>query len=137
MTVDAVETFMKYDYAEMKDLLKTFITLVSASIVFSLTFSDKIVKFDNAANRVKRVIVLAWWLMILSLITGGASLFLIACAAGKLIYGSIPLVDISASYLEYFSVLMSVIAGGTYVLALVTLIVAVARGISDPHRAGT
>jgi hypothetical protein len=39
------ETFLKYDYAETKDLAKDFLTLVSAILVFSLTFAEKIVNF--------------------------------------------------------------------------------------------
>lgn len=57
------EMFLKYDYAETKDLLKTFITLVSATIVFSLTFSDKVIKYESATKEAKFRVICAWGLM--------------------------------------------------------------------------
>jgi hypothetical protein len=42
------QDFLKYDYAETKDLSKSFLTLVAAILVFSLTFSEKIVDFSTS-----------------------------------------------------------------------------------------
>ena len=48
-----VDNFLKYDYGETKDLCKSFLTLVSALLVFSVTFSEKIVAFP-APNLLRR-----------------------------------------------------------------------------------
>jgi len=45
------DMFMRYDYAEAKDLCKHFLTTVIAVLVFSLTFADKIVNFAAAQDR--------------------------------------------------------------------------------------
>lgn len=120
------ELFMRYDYAEMKDLLKTFITVVSATIVFSLTFSDKIIKYDHSSVIIRRIVVSSWLCMIISLISAGASIVLIASAAGKMLYGSIPYIDYGSWILTSWSVASALIAGVIFVISLLLLIVAVA-----------
>jgi hypothetical protein len=40
--------FLKYDYPFTVDMAKSFLTLISAVLVFSITFSDKIVDFPKA-----------------------------------------------------------------------------------------
>jgi hypothetical protein len=124
------ETFMKYDYAEMKDLLKTFITLVSSTLVLSLTFSDKIIKYETALRKQKQLLIISWSLMLFALTMAGISLVLIACAAGKIIYGSIPFLDWDHWSLAWLSVAFGLVAGSGYVISLTALMMAVIR---TPH----
>ena len=42
---DYIKDFLTYDYAEAKDLAKAFLTLISVILVFSITFSDKVINF--------------------------------------------------------------------------------------------
>jgi hypothetical protein len=65
--------------------------------------------------------------MIFSLISAGTSLVLIAGAAGKILYGSIPFLDWDYWILTVLSVAMGLSAGSVYVISLVVLIVAVAK----------
>ena len=89
------EKFLQYDYGETKDLLKTFITLVSATLVLSLTFSEKVIDVAHASNAIADILLLAWILFVAALIGAGLGMCFIAAAAGKILYGSIPLFNLS------------------------------------------
>lgn len=78
--------FMQYHYAEVKDLAKTFLTLVSAVLVLSLTFSDKIVDFLNASRTQKAYLVITWVLFITSIIFFGVALCYLAVEGGMALY---------------------------------------------------
>ena len=42
--------FMRYDFAEMKDVCKEFLTLVAGILVFSVTFAEKIVGLKGSGR---------------------------------------------------------------------------------------
>lgn len=128
--MDPVESFLKYDYAETKDLLKTFITLISATLVLSLTFSDKVIKYDQAQPNIRRTMLLSWTLLVLALISTGLGLAFIAAAAGKMLYGGIPLVDLSVASLALTSWSFVLGAGGAYVAGLIAMIFSAARSMT-------
>ena len=44
----SIKDFLAYDYMEAKDMAKAFLTLVSAILVGTITFSEKIVNFETA-----------------------------------------------------------------------------------------
>jgi hypothetical protein len=44
------EKFLKFLYPEIKDLAKHFLTLLSGILVFSVTFSEKIVPVSEATR---------------------------------------------------------------------------------------
>jgi hypothetical protein len=44
------KTFLDFVYPEVKDLCKHFLTLVTGILVFSVTFSEKIVIFQTAGK---------------------------------------------------------------------------------------
>jgi len=67
--------FVKFKYIEIRDLLKHFLTLISASLVFSVTFSEKIIDFQNAPSKQKLVLYLSWGALILSLGLCGYGLY--------------------------------------------------------------
>jgi hypothetical protein len=123
------EYFLKYDYAETKDLLKTFITLISATLVLSLTFSEKVIAFQTAAQNTKYLVFTSWALFIGALIASGLGVCFIAAAAGKIIYGEIPLFNLGYWQLALTSWFFVLVAGSSYVAGLITLAVAAARGI--------
>jgi hypothetical protein len=54
---DLAGLFLKYDYAEAKDLSKQFLTTVTAVLVFSLTFADKIINFSQASRVSRRFLI--------------------------------------------------------------------------------
>ncbi|GLR83041.1 hypothetical protein HUE56_30070 (plasmid) [Azospirillum oryzae] len=119
--MDWREAFFKYDYGETKDLLKSFITLVSATLVLSITFSEKIIDIHKAILRVKRMMVAAWVFFIVALIVSGASMCFIAAEAGCVIYGQIPVFACRGGLYALISWALIIISGGCYVIGLVLM----------------
>src|SRR5262249_51365268 len=81
------DLFLKYDYPEAKDLCKQFLTLNAGVLVFSLTFAEKVIDFENASPLARRLLFGSWSSLFLSLILCGASLAYISVAAGRVVYG--------------------------------------------------
>jgi hypothetical protein len=114
---DAAGLFLKYNYLETKDLCKQFLTLVSALLVFSLTFSEKIVKFSEASIWPKSLLVIAWAAMLVSIISGGVGLLYITMAAGDAVYAKRRFYSLAAKSYRYI-----VTAGAFFVAGLSSLI---------------
>jgi hypothetical protein len=57
MIDEAAKLFLQYNYLETKDLCKHFITIIIAVLVFSLTFSEKIIDFKNASTLAKSLLL--------------------------------------------------------------------------------
>jgi hypothetical protein len=131
MEMEFAETFIKYDYTETKDLLKTFITLISATLVLPLTFSEKIVRFDKAAPGTRYRMLMSWVLFIIALVFSGIGMVSIAAAAGKAIYPGTPFLFIDVMTFSYISWIFVLASGVTYVLGLVALTAAAAAGTND------
>jgi hypothetical protein len=118
------DDFLRYDYAETKDLSKSFLTLVSAILVFSITFSEKIVDFPNAGRLARICLIISWSLFMLSIILCGVSLCLISLAGGNALYGGDYL---SLAFQAWTSLL---VAGTFFAIGLLTLIVAATASLS-------
>jgi hypothetical protein len=86
MEINAPELFLKYHYAEGKDLLKTFLTLLSATLVLSIAFAEKIVEFKSATRWAKRSLVLCWVALIASIVACGLAICAIALAGGGALF---------------------------------------------------
>lgn len=54
------DVFVKSDYGEMKDLAKSFLTLLTAALVASITFSEKIVDLSHAGIWARLLMVPSW-----------------------------------------------------------------------------
>ena len=80
------ELFLKYDYVEAKDLCKQFLTVNVTVVVFSLTFSDKVVVFASAPQSSRLLLVVSWSCLLASIIGCGISLAYISLAAGRVVY---------------------------------------------------
>ena len=81
------ELFLKYDFAVTQDLCKQFITLVTGVLVFSLTFSDKVVKFSRAKKFLRVLVAVSWASMLFAIIACGLGLTYICLAGGQAVYG--------------------------------------------------
>lgn len=116
----AGELFMKYNYAETRDLCKEFLTLVSGILVFSPTFSEKIVDFKNSRRVPKVLLFSSWTLLVASIISCGVALTYLALAGGQAVYGK------GDYYLDLASTCYAfVLAGGMFfIMGLVALVVA-------------
>jgi hypothetical protein len=78
---DAIN-FLKYAFTETKDLAEHFLTVVTAVLVFSLTFSEKIANFGEAPTWVRVAITTAWSCMLLAIITCGIAICYVALSGG-------------------------------------------------------
>src|SRR5689334_3807573 len=80
------DAFMKYDYAETKDLCKHFLTLLSGVLVFSVAFADKIVNYVNARSAARSFLLCCWVLLVAAIIACGIGLTYLALAGGEAVY---------------------------------------------------
>lgn len=121
------EDFLKYNYAETKDLSKHFLTLVSGLLVFSLTLSDKVVGFGSASWPVRLALVVAWASMLGAIIACGLGLVFITLAAGDAAYKGSSYLTIAAR--AYNAI---VVAGALFILGLVLLIASATASLAMP-----
>jgi hypothetical protein len=87
---DYAELFLKYNYAESKDLCKEFLTLVSGVLVFSVTFAEKIVRFTERRARGRWTLFGSWIFLVAALISGGIGLVELGFAANAAVYAPDP-----------------------------------------------
>jgi hypothetical protein len=112
--------FLKYNFAITEDLCKQFITVVSGVLVFSLTFSEKIVNFSTAKKGLRILLAISWASMLFAIIASGLGLTYICLAGGQAVYGG------DGGYLStaLTSYRWIVTAGMSFVVGLVCLICA-------------
>lgn len=67
-----LEAFKSFEYPETKQLLVTFLTLVTTVFTVSLVFAEKFL--DSQTRRDGTVLYVSWGLLFLSLVLGGVSL---------------------------------------------------------------
>jgi uncharacterized membrane protein len=115
------ELFLKYNYAETKDLCLHFLTLITAVLVFSLNFSEKVFDFQNSSKKRRLVVISGWCLFLLSIILCGLGLVFNSIAGGDAVY-----VQKYYIYWAQYSYLSILLAGTFFVLGLcLTMISAV------------
>jgi len=68
------DKFIKYGYPEIKSLSTQMITLLTSILVFSITFSEKIVNFSNAETYKRQILLLSWTFLILAIVCDGIGL---------------------------------------------------------------
>jgi hypothetical protein len=114
------EIFLGKDYAESKDLAKTFLTLISASLVASITFSEKIVDVGKATLVPLSTMIVCWVLLLAALVACGAGLALMTTAAGIAAYEP----SLDYRQIERRAIQLFLGSGVAYAFALIALIVA-------------
>jgi hypothetical protein len=112
--------FLNEDYAESKDLAKTFLTLLSAILVTSVAFSEKVVDVNNAKLLPLAAIVGCWALLLVAIIACGTGLAFMSTIAGFAAYNP----EFDYIKLEEKAVILFIGAGLAFVFALLALIVA-------------
>jgi uncharacterized membrane protein YiaA len=108
----AAKKFFTIDYSEAKDLGKSFLTLIVAVFVASVTFSEKIANLKESGRRAIFAMLGCWILLLLSL---GM------CGAG-LTYQTIAMFIVSYRYRSPW--IMETLAGGLFLLAGVSFMAA-------------
>ena len=123
--------FLAKDYAETKDLASTFLTLLSAILVASITFCEKIVDVHNARRTPLVAMIACWLLLMLAIVFTGSGLASMAVGAGYAAYHP------SADYWSYevHAVCMFVSGGLAFGFAMLALILASVISLSDKHAA--
>ena len=124
---DSAKRFFDKDYAETKDLAKTFLTLLSALLVASVTFAEKVVDVHKARVLPLVSIVGCWLLMLLSIICTGAGIVTMSVAAGVSVYE--PWADFEP--LESHAVVLFFSACVAFLMSLFLLILAGAISLID------
>lgn len=71
---DDARIFIDHGYPEIKALGVQFLTLLSAILVFSITFSEKIINYNLSGFLVKMLLITAWCLFIAAIVFDGIGL---------------------------------------------------------------
>lgn len=113
---EEAQRFMTYNYGELKDLSKQFLTLVSGVLVFSITFTEKIVGYKAVA---RWPLLSSWIAFILAIVLCGLGLGESAEAASRAVRGA-P----SDLYLamQGRATRLTIIGGVLFILGLASLI---------------
>jgi hypothetical protein len=122
--------YLEKDYAESKDLAKTFLTLISAMLVASITFSEKIVDVSKAELLPLSTMIVCWLLLLVSLVACGAGLAFMTTAAGMAAYE--PQLDFREIEIKGINLFLG--SGVAFVFALVALIVAGVASLIEKRR---
>jgi hypothetical protein len=69
-----LKSYIDSDYGEVKDLAKAFLTLLTATFLASITFSEKIVRFETAPRISSLSMFVCWGLLLLSIFSCGIGL---------------------------------------------------------------
>lgn len=69
------EMFIQFYYQEIKDLSKSFLTLVSGVLAFSVTFSTSIIGVSTASLSELLFLICAWLFFIIAIIAAGSGLY--------------------------------------------------------------
>jgi hypothetical protein len=112
--------FLDKDYTETKDLTKAFLTLLTALLVASITFSEKIVDLSRSGWWSRGMMICCWVLLLIAIATCGAALAFMTTAVGWATY--YPQADYRQ--FEMKAVWLLIIAGLSFGSALVSLLIA-------------
>ena len=118
--------FVEFHYIEIKDLLKHFLTLISASLVFSITFAEKIVDLEHATTSQQGMLFTAWFLLVIALGSCGLGLYTLYLSAERAINMELFQSEVDFRGLVRYSYLFQDIAGILFGVALLLLVIAAA-----------
>ena len=119
---EEAKIFLAFQYPEVKDLCKQFLTLISGILVFSIAFSEKIIDFQRARLFQRLSLLVSWALLMISFVACGSGLYFIFIAAesanGSIIYNY----GHDFKYFTRISYTLLDFAGVSFVAALLTLV---------------
>jgi hypothetical protein len=123
------DNFIKFAYPEIKSLAIQFLTLVTAILIFSLTFSEKIVNYNQSKNPVRIVLIGGWTLLILAIISDGIGLAYNAIAYATALvdsYDSKINNSVSSEFYEplYYSLKAILMGGAFFIAGLISIVAA-------------
>lgn len=112
--------YLSHDYPEFKEMTKAFITLLSATLVASITFSEKVVNISSAPSIAVSALVACWFLLLSAIIACVGGLGFMANAAWIAQYD--PYLNFLVSETRAVSLLMFSV--GSFITALAALMTA-------------
>lgn len=126
MTMDLLEEasslFVRQNFSEAKDLLKTFITLVSTILVFSVTFGERIVDFRNGHPATRWSLFSAWGLFVVAIIAAGLALVSLVALTG--LQAGSPAQQAEAAWFVAWHFILVCAAGFAFIGGLVAIVLA-------------
>lgn len=132
------QLFLEFKYAEIKDLLKHFLTLISASLVFSVAFADKIVAFHgNGPWQAKALTIVSWFVLILALGACGIGIYTLYLASERAIHSVMGDKSNDFSRMVGHSYFYQDVAGFLYGLGLVLLVASATTNYVTQHFAAS
>ena len=138
---EAARIFLDFDYVDWKDITKSFLTLSSATLVLSITFSEKIINHASAGTAERRAMLICWSALLSAVVLCGLGLVMLSVAANyaaiKVAVPSKEVVFLGQPY-SFYSRLgtASVLAAGvSYTAALTAMAIAGWRASAwkSPH----
>ncbi len=118
------KAFLEFEYAEIKDLSKQFLTVVAGVLALTVTFSEKIVNFTQSGFKTRLLMMSCWVLCLGAFLLGGCAIFLIynagAAAKRTILYQRF----YPYRFMAVFSYWCLDLAGAAFVFALVLLVLA-------------
>src|SRR6266568_1902004 len=121
------EAFTKYYFPEAKAFITQFLTVITAVLVVSIAFAEKMVDLRNADRAARVLIVVMWALLLVALGTCGASYWFFA-SVGLYIIQNVFDYRIISAYLDYATWCIRA-AAICFIIALSLLVVIAARSI--------
>ena len=108
------QLFLKYNYPETKDLCLHFLTLITAVLVFSLNFAERVFDFQNAAKKKRFIVIFGWCLFLLSIMFCGIGLTVNSIAGGDAVYQQRNYQSLAQTSYEFI-----ILSGISFVIVLV------------------
>lgn len=112
--------FVAKEYTEIKDLGKSFLSILIAVFVASITFSEKIVNYNSTSWWAKSLLIICWVLLLLSVVMSGTGMVFIASCFNQALY--VPCPDNIDLYVTAF--FCFVLAGLAFGLGLTSMLCA-------------
>lgn len=122
LAASPLDAYIQFKYPEIKDLLKHFLTLISGTLVFSVTFSEKVIDFHKSAKAQKISVFAAWTLFAVALAACGAGIYLNYLTAEAALAAKLTGNLSAFRSLEGLSYLAQDLAGLLYVIGLFVLV---------------
>jgi hypothetical protein len=128
---ERAKRFIERDFAETKDLSKAFLTLLTAVLVASITFSEKIVDMKTAGPWSKGLMIGSWLCILGAIVACGTGLAVMTNALGAAAWAP----HLDWTVLEGRALILLVFSGVLFVLGLGFLLFAGLISIVQPKAA--
>ena len=119
---DKAKAFLEFQYPEIKDLTKQFLTVVAGVLALSVTFSDRVINFAQAGTTSRALMVATWVLCLLAFMLGGCTIFLVYNAGVAAKYTVLYKSRHEYRKITWYAYVCLDIGGGLFVLALLLLV---------------